>query len=68
MSHVPEQLSGETAAHCHHGRIELAAPDGNTADGVVPTCVLAHQLIHAVALKSACKFDVKLEERNITAP
>jgi hypothetical protein len=49
------------------GKIELASPAGNPADGVVPTCVLSGGLRHKVLLKSACTFDVKLEERNVGA-
>ncbi len=47
------------------GKIELASPAGNPADGVVPTCVLRGGLRHKVLLKSACTFDVKLEERTV---
>jgi hypothetical protein len=47
------------------GRIELAAPDGDPAGGVVPTCVLEHQLLHHVLLQSACKFDVHLDQGKI---
>jgi hypothetical protein len=47
------------------GRVELASPTGDPAEGVVPTCVVqtASQLRHRVKLKFPCKFDVKLEER-----
>ena len=49
------------------GRIELASPTGDPAEGVVPTCVVqtAAQLRHKLKLKGACKFDVKLEERKV---
>ena len=50
------------------GRIELAAPSGDPAEGVVPTCVLRHNLLHKVFLKKPCKFDVQLEERRAQAP
>jgi hypothetical protein len=50
------------------GKIELASPEGNPADGVVPTCVLRSGLRHGVLLKSACTFDVRLEERKVSAP
>ena len=50
------------------GKIELASPEGNPADGVVPTCVLHSGLRHKVLLKSACTFDVLLEERKVSAP
>ncbi len=49
------------------GKIELAAPDGNAADGVVPTCVLKGGLHHKVKLMHACTFDVQLEERKLGA-
>jgi hypothetical protein len=49
------------------GRIELASPEGNPADGVVPTCVLKHQLLHQVRLKSPCTLDVTLEEQKMPA-
>lgn len=45
------------------GRIALAAPSGDPAEGVVPTCVLQNKLAHRVPLKQACKFDVQLVER-----
>ena len=45
------------------GRIELASPAGETADGVVPTCVLKHTLKHGVTLGEPCTFEVRLEER-----
>jgi hypothetical protein len=50
------------------GRIELAAPSGDPAEGVVPTCVLRHNLLHKVFLKKPCKFDVQLEERRAQPP
>ncbi len=50
------------------GKIELASPEGNPAGGVVPTCVLRAGLRHKVLLKSACTFDVRLEERKVSAP
>ena len=51
------------------GRVELGSPSGNSAEGVVPTCVLQSQsqLKHRLKLKAACRFDVKLEEHT-TAP
>ena len=45
------------------GRIELAGPSGDPADGVVPTCVLKNKLAHQVTLRHPCKFDVQLVER-----
>jgi hypothetical protein len=50
------------------GKIELASPEGNTAEGVVPTCVLGHGLTHKVFLTKPCRFDVNLEERKVAAP
>ncbi len=50
------------------GKIKLAAPDGNPADGVVPTCVLGGGLHHKVKLMSPCTFDVQLEERKVPTP
>jgi hypothetical protein len=50
------------------GKIELASPAGNPADGVVPTCVLRGGLHHKVKLMSACTFDVQLEERKVSVP
>jgi len=50
------------------GRIELAAPDGDPGDGVVPTCVLQNRLVHRVLLKSPCALDVQLDERQMTVP
>jgi hypothetical protein len=45
------------------GRIELASPSGDPESGLVPTCVLKNKLSHRVALRAACKFDVRLDER-----
>jgi hypothetical protein len=50
------------------GKIELAAPDGNVAEGVVPTCVLSKGLSHRVLLNKPCRFDVQLEERKLGSP
>lgn len=47
------------------GKIELASPEGKVAEGVVPTCVLAHGLSHRVFLTKPCTFDVQLEERKV---
>jgi hypothetical protein len=49
------------------GKIELAAPDGDPTDGVVPTCVLQRGLAHKALLKRPCRFDVQLEERKLEA-
>lgn len=50
------------------GRVELGSPSGNPADGVVPTCLVQSQsqLKHRLRLRSACRFDVKLEEHTTT--
>jgi hypothetical protein len=52
------------------GRVELAAPSGDPAEGVIPTCLVqsAGQLKHKLKLTKACKFDVKLEQRMTDAP
>jgi hypothetical protein len=50
------------------GRIELASPGANRDDGVVPTCVLRSALLHSVALKDRCVFDVRLDERPVPGP
>jgi hypothetical protein len=47
------------------GRIELASPEGDPAEGVVPTCVLKNRLVHKVPLKSPCALDVQLDERTV---
>ena len=47
------------------GHVELAGPDGDPTEGVVPTCAVqnAGQLRHRIKLTYACKFDIKLEQR-----
>jgi hypothetical protein len=47
------------------GKIVLASPEGDPAQGVVPTCVLQNRLAHRVPLKSACTLDVQLDERTV---
>ena len=47
------------------GKIELASPSGDPAEGVVPTCVLQNRLVHRVPLKNACALDVQLDERTV---
>lgn len=47
------------------GAIVLASPEGDPAEGVVPTCVLQNRLTHRVPLKSPCTLDVQLDERVI---
>ncbi|MEZ4295550.1 MAG: hypothetical protein R3B70_11290 [Polyangiaceae bacterium] len=50
------------------GRIELASPEGDPSEGVVPTCVLTNRLTHRVLLRSACTLDVQLDERTLPVP
>jgi hypothetical protein len=57
---VPGGRAHFSATLLPNGKIELASPEGNPAEGVVPTCVLQHLLVHQVALGSPCKFDVAL--------
>jgi hypothetical protein len=47
------------------GRVELASPEGDPSEGIVPTCLVQHgkQLRHKLKLARACKFDVRLEQR-----
>ncbi len=49
------------------GRVTLASPTGDPAEGVVPTCVLETSAAfrHKVRVAKACRFDVKLEERRV---
>lgn len=47
------------------GKIDLASPEGDPAEGVVPTCVLQNRLVHRVPLKNACALDVQLDERTV---
>ena len=65
---VPGGAAHFAATLLPNGAVELAAPDGNTEDGVVPTCVLQQQkqLHHKLRLTKPCKFDVKLEQRLAT--
>lgn len=48
------------------GNIVLASPEGDPAEGVVPTCVLKNKLSHRIPLKSPCALDVQLDERTVT--
>lgn len=52
------------------GRVELTSPSGDPTEGIVPTCLLQKQtqLKHKLRLASACKFDVKLEQRVADQP
>jgi hypothetical protein len=62
---VPGGAAHFAATLLPDGRVELAAPSGDVADGVVPTCLLQKQsqLKHKLHVKTACKFDVRLEQR-----
>jgi hypothetical protein len=62
---VPGGAAHFAATLLPDGRVELAAPSGDVSDGVVPTCLLQKQsqLKHKIRLKTACKFDVRLEQR-----
>lgn len=64
-SKVPGGAAHFSATLMPGGRITLASPEGDAAQGVVPTCVLSNQLEHRVMLKSPCKLDVQLEERKM---
>lgn len=52
------------------GHVELASPSGDVSEGIVPTCLLQErkQLRHKLKLTTACKFDVKLEQRLADQP
>lgn len=50
------------------GAIELASPEGDPQEGLVPTCVLKNKLRHHVLLRKPCTFNVVLEERPVPAP
>jgi hypothetical protein len=67
---VPGGAAHFSATLQPNGSVELASPEGNPDDGVVPTCVLQQQkqLRHKLRLTKACKFDVKLEQRVAGAP
>lgn len=67
-SKVPGGAAHFSATLLPGGRIELASPSGDTAAGMVPTCVLQNQLRHRVLLRKPCEFDVTLEERAMQAP
>jgi hypothetical protein len=62
---VPNGKAHFSATLLPGGHIELGSPDGNTAGGVVPTCVLKSRLIHSVPLKRPCVLDVQLEEHDV---
>ena len=50
------------------GRIEIASRGKDSAEGVVPICVVRNRLTHSVALKQRCTFSVKLEPPAVVAP
>ena len=50
------------------GRIEIASRGKDSAEGVVPICVVKNKLTHSVALKQRCTFNVKLEPAAAVAP
>lgn len=62
---VPGGAAHFSATLLPGGRVELASPSGDPAEGVVPTCLVqnAGQLKHKLKLVKPCKFDVKLEQR-----
>lgn len=60
---VPGGKAHFAATMLPDGRIQLADPSGDPAEGIVPTCVLQNKLTHRVALRQPCKFDVQLVER-----
>lgn len=62
---VPGGAAHFAATLLPDGRVELAAPSGDVAEGIVPTCLLQKQsqLKHKLHVKTACKFDVRLEQR-----
>jgi hypothetical protein len=43
------------------GRIEITSRGKDSAEGVIPICVVKNRLTHSVALKQRCTFNVKLE-------
>jgi hypothetical protein len=50
------------------GRIEIASRGKDSAEGVIPICVVRNRLTHSVALKQRCTFNVKLERAAAVAP
>ncbi len=68
---VPGGAAHFSATLLPGGRVELAAATGDDpSQAVVPTCLLQHgnQLKHKLRLDTACKFDVKLEQRVAEQP
>lgn len=66
-SGVPGGAAHFSAILMPGSRIELASPEGDHAEGVVPTCALKNQLRHGLALAKPCMLDVRLEERTLRA-
>ena len=62
---VPGGAAHFSATLLVDGRVELASPSGDPAEGVVPTCLVQtqKQLRHRLKLGKPCRFDVKLEQR-----
>jgi len=50
------------------GRIEISSRGKDSAEGVVPICVLKNRLTHSVALKQRCTFNIKLEPAAAAPP
>ena len=50
------------------GRIEITSRGKDSAEGVIPICVVKNRLTHSVALKQRCTFNVKLEPTAAVAP
>ena len=67
---VPGGAAHFSATLQPNGSVELASPEGDPDEGIVPTCVLQQQkqLRHRLRLTKACKFDVKLEQRVAGTP
>jgi hypothetical protein len=67
---VPGGAAHFSATLLPGGRVELASPSGDPAEGVVPTCLVQQlaQLKHKLKLTKPCKFDVKLEQRIAEPP
>ncbi len=64
---VPGGAAHFSATLLPDGRVELASPTGDPATGVVPTCVLETKAAfrHKLRLPTACRFDVRLEQRSV---
>jgi hypothetical protein len=50
------------------GRVEIASRGKDSAEGVVPICVVKNRLTHSVVLKQRCSFVIKLEPAGTVAP